>query len=82
MMTMPPIVGVPLLLWCAGACSPVLTCWPSFRLRKIVIAGRVPSSATIIEIAPDKRMVFTHQPLSVGRTRAAGAIRGMGPILA
>ena len=28
-----------------------------------MIAGRVPSSATIIEIAPDKRMVFTHQPL-------------------
>jgi hypothetical protein len=81
-MTMPPIVGVPLLLRWAGARSPVLTCWPSFRLRKIVIVGSVPISATIIEIPPDKRMVFTDQPLPVESTLAAGALRGMWFILA
>ena len=50
MMTMPPMVGVPLLLRCA--CGPsVLICWPSLRLRSTVIVGLVPISATSIEMA-------------------------------
>src|ERR1700722_14905166 len=51
--------------------SPVLTCWPSFRLRRTEITGLVPSSATISEIALDKRMVFTDQPLPVAARSSA-----------
>ena len=52
MMTMPPMVGVPLLVQVRlDAVGPDLLA--EFALAQTVMTGRVPSSATIIEIAPE-----------------------------
>src|SRR3984957_12879221 len=62
MITMPPMVGVPLLLSCPAAASSSWISWPMPCLTKMRIATGVPSSAIAIDTAVDSKRVLKDPP--------------------
>src|SRR5262249_19189958 len=65
MITMPPMVGVPLLLACPAAASSSWISWPKPCLTKMRIATGVPSSAIAIDSEADNKRVLKDPHLDV-----------------